>query len=62
MIQAAIVPSNRSSAYMMRVLVLFLHEGHWEQQKLQAVLPHKHASYVIKENNIEPEFQIIHIK
>lgn len=46
---AAMVPNIKSIAYMMRVLVLFLHDGHWEQQKLQAVLPHKHANYKVKE-------------
>lgn len=32
----------------MRVLVLLRHDGHWEQQKLQAVLPQRQASYMIK--------------
>jgi len=50
--QAAMVPNSRSNAYMMRVLVLFLHEGHCEQQKLQAVLPHRHASYIMKQNDM----------
>jgi len=50
--QAAIVPNSRSNAYMMRVLVLFLHEGHCEQQKLHAVLPHRHASYTMKQNSM----------
>lgn len=49
--QAAIVPSINNNAYIIRVLVLLRHVGHWEQQKLQAVLPQRQASYIIKYSN-----------
>lgn len=50
-IQAAIVPSINNNAYIIRVLVLLRHVGHWEQQKLQAVLPQRQASYITRCSN-----------
>lgn len=49
--QAAIVPSINNNAYIIRVLVLLRHVGHWEQQKLQAVLPQRQASCITKYSN-----------
>jgi hypothetical protein len=44
MMQATMVESRRSMAYMMRDEELFLHDGHAEQHRLQAALPQHMAS------------------
>jgi hypothetical protein len=43
-IQATMVPKIRRTPYMIRVDVDDLHEGHAEQQRLQAALPQQQAS------------------
>lgn len=50
------VPSINNNAYIIRVLVLLRHVGHWEQQKLQAVLPQRQASYMKKFNQINMNY------
>lgn len=46
--QAAMVPTNSIKAYIIREDVEFLHDGHAEQHKEQAVLPQQQANYKLK--------------
>lgn len=41
---ATMVPNSIMMAYMMRLEVEFLHDGHAEQQRLHAADPQQHAS------------------
>jgi len=56
MIQAITTPSNRMTAYAIRVEVEFLQEGQHLQHKLHAALPKQQATAPASDPIIQPIF------